>query len=192
AEKTGDLTLANASYQAVVDHNSTLSPYALWHLARLSRAGGDLVHERELLRRLLALAPQSLFDDAATIRLGQSFYEGGDYDSAANSLRVASSAKNLNIAREAAALLGQSLVHAGKQAEARDVFTRLIMQMPDASRPDDFALTAARELDALDKDSPPKTPLSEADHLLRASIYQFNRDFSGARSHYQTLIDSFP
>src|SRR5262249_28553685 len=93
AEKTGDLTLAAASYQSVVARNSPLSPYALWHLASLSRASGDLVHERDFLRRLTTLAPHSLFYDAAVIRLGQSFYEGGDYESAASSLRVATSAK---------------------------------------------------------------------------------------------------
>jgi len=65
------------------------------------------------------------------------------------------------------------------------------MQMPDASRPDDYALTAARELDALDQKNPTQK-LSEADHLLRASIYQFNRDFAGARTHYQAVIDDNP
>ena len=63
------------------------------------------------------------------------------------------------------------------------------MQMPDASRPDDFALEAVRQLDAFDNKSP---TLSEADHLLRASVYQFNRDFAGARVHYQAVIDRFP
>jgi len=62
--------------------------------------------------------------------------------------------------------------------------------MPDASRPDDFALEAARQLDQLEKGSPAN--LSEAEHLLRGSIYQFNRDFAGARFHYQTLIDRYP
>src|SRR4030095_1304714 len=60
--------------------------------------------------------------------------------------------------------------------------------MPDASRPDDFALEAVRQLDALDNRAP---TLSEADHLLRASVYQFNRDFAGARVHYQAVIDRF-
>jgi len=86
--------------------------------------------------------------------------------------------------------MGLALLKAGKQAEARDVFTKLVMQMPDASRPDDFALEAVRQLDVLEKGSP--ATLSEADHLLRASVYQFNRDFAGARFHHQTIIDRFP
>jgi len=61
--------------------------------------------------------------------------------------------------------------------------------MPDASRPDDYALEAVRQIDALDKNSP---LTSEAEHLLFASVYQFNRDFAGARVHYQTLIDRYP
>jgi soluble lytic murein transglycosylase len=84
--------------------------------------------------------------------------------------------------------MGVAYVRAGKTIEARDVFTKLLMQMPDASRPDDFALIAVRELDALDKSA----NLSEQEHLLRASVYQFNRDFAGARVHYQTLIDRYP
>jgi soluble lytic murein transglycosylase len=86
--------------------------------------------------------------------------------------------------------MGSSYLKAGKTAEARDVFTKLVMQMPDASRPDDFALEAVRQLDQLDKVSP--ASLSEAEHLLRASVYQFNRDFAGARFHYQSLIDRYP
>ena len=71
------------------------------------------------------------------------------------------------------------------------MFTKLLMQMPDASRPDDFALTAVRELDSLDK-SAGTAKLSEPEHLIRASVYQFNRDFAAARAHYQTLIDRIP
>ncbi len=86
--------------------------------------------------------------------------------------------------------MGMSYLRVGKAAEARAVFTKLVMQMPDASRPDDFALTAVRQLDLLDKT--PAANLPEAEHLLRASVYQFNRDFAGARVHYQTLIDRYP
>src|SRR6185369_5436087 len=108
---------------------------------------------------------------------------------AANSAKPLTLSKNIAVAREGSALIGLAYVRAGKTTEARDVFTKLLMQMPDASRPDDFALEAVRQLDALDN----KTPtLSEADHLLRASVYQFNRDFAGARLHYQAVVDRFP
>lgn len=188
AEASGDVATATANYQAVVSRNALLKEYALWRLARIARSTGDLVLERERLQRLVATAPNSLLYETAALRLVESFFESGDFAAAASSAKPVASSKNVAVAREAAALMGVAYVRAGKTAEARDVFTKLVMQMPDASRPDDFALLAVRELDALDK----TVNLTEADILLRASVYQFNRDFAGARVHYQTLIDRFP
>lgn len=190
AETAGDIAAATANYQAVISRNSVLRGYALWRLARIARSTGDLVLERERLQRLIATAPNSLLHETAALRLGESFFESSDFNSAANSAKLVTQSKNTAIAREGAALMGLAYVRAGKVAEARDVFTKLVMQMPDASRPDDFALTAVRQLDALEKAAP--VNLSEAEHLLRASVYQFNRDFAGAREHYQTLIDRYP
>src|SRR6185295_3610146 len=150
---------------------------------------GDLMLERERLQQLIAAAPSSLLFDAATLRLSESFFESGDFAAAANSAKPLTLSKNINMAREGASLMGLSLLRAGKTIEARDTFARLVMQMPDASRPDDYALEAVRQLDALDKNSP---LASEAEHLLFASVYQFNRDFAGARVHYQAVIDRFP
>ncbi|HEX7773302.1 MAG TPA: tetratricopeptide repeat protein, partial [Pyrinomonadaceae bacterium] len=188
AERTGDLAGASASYQVIATNDSKLREYALWRLAKLARATGDLVLERERLRQLTATAGSSLLFETATLRLSESFFESGDFVSAANSAKPLTLSKNVNVAREGAALMGLAYVRAEKIQEARDVFTKLLMQMPDASRPDDFALEAVRQLDAFDKNSP---TLSEADHLLRASVYQFNRDFAGARVHYQAIIDRY-
>jgi soluble lytic murein transglycosylase len=190
-EAEGNVSAAAAGYEAVVSRNSILKEYALWRLARIARSTGDLVLERERLQRLIASAPNSLLYETAALRLSESFFESGDFSAAANSAKALASAKSVSIAREAAALMGTAFVRAGKKAEARDTFTKLVMQMPDASRPDDFALTAVRELDALDK-SAGSTNLTEQEHLLRASVYQFNRDFGGARVHYQAVIDRFP
>ena len=189
AERTGDTATALASYQAIVANESKLREYALWRLAKLARATGDLVLERERLQQLVATAPSSLLFEPATLRISESFFESGDFAAAANSAKPLTLSKNIALAREGAALVGLAYVRAGKATEARDVFTKLLMQMPDASRPDDFALEAVRQLDALDNKAP---TLSEADHLLRASVYQFNRDFAGARVHYQAVIDRFP
>ena len=188
AEGNGDIANATAYYQAVVTSNSVLKEYALWRLARIARATGDLPLERERLRQLLATAPSSIFAESAAIRLAQSFFESGDFQAAADSARSLTVAKNATLAREALVLTAESFARAGKNPEAREVFTRLVMQMPDASRPDDFALAAVRKLDSFDKNA----TLTEAEHLLRASVYQFNRDFAGARLHYQTLIDRYP
>ena len=188
AEDKGDIAVAAANYQAIVTSNSVLKEYALWRLARLARATGDLPLERERLRQLLATAPSSLLAETAAMRLSHSFFESGDFQSAADSARTLSVSKNTTLSREALVLAGESLARAGKNTEAREVFTRLVMQMPDASRPDDFALTAVRKLDSFDNNA----TLPEAEHLLRASVYQFNRDFAGARLHYQTLVDRYP
>ena len=145
--------------------------------------------ERESLQQLIAAAPSSLLFDAATLRLTESFFESGDFAASANSAKPLTQSKNISMAREGSALMGLAYLKAGKTTEARDAFARLVMQMPDASRPDDYALEAVRQLDILDKNSPQS---SEAELLLRASVYQFNRDFAGARVHYQAVVDRFP
>jgi len=188
AEKSGDIAKATASYQAVVTRNSVLKEYALWRLARIARSTGDLPLERERLRQLLTTAPASILAETSALRLSRSFFESGDFQSAADSARPLSVSKSTTLSREALLLTAESLARAGKNAESREVFTRLVMQMPDASRPDDFALAAVRKLDSFDNNA----ALPEAEHLLRASVYQFNRDFAGARLHYQMLIDRYP
>ncbi len=188
AESIGDIAKATASYQAVVTRGSILKEYALWRLARIARSTGDLPLERERLRQLLTTAPSSLLAEAAKLRLAESFFESEDFQAAAESARSLSLSKNVTLSREALQLTAESLARAGKNTEAREAWQRLVMQMPDASRPDDFALAAVRKLDSIDNNA----TLSEAEHLLRASVYQFNRDFAGARLHYQTLIDRYP
>lgn len=190
AERTGDIAAATSSYQAIAANDSTLKQYALWRLAKIARSTGDLVLERERLQQLVSTAPASLLYETAALRLSESFFESGDFQAAANSAKTLTLSKNVAVARKGAALMGAAYVKAGKVVEARDVFTKLVMQMPDASRPDDFALDAVRQLDVLDKAS--AANLTEAEHLLRASVYHFNRDFAGARFHYQAVVDRFP
>src|SRR6185503_13019278 len=129
AERTGDLTTATASYQTIAANNSKLREYALWRLAKFARATGDLVLERERLQQLTAIAPSSLLFEAATLRLSESFFESGDFQGAAGSARPLTLSKNVNIARESAALMALALTRAGKVAEARDAYTKLVMQM---------------------------------------------------------------
>lgn len=194
AENTGNFATASREYEAVVTNNGLLSGYASWHLARLARSTGDLVLEREHLRRLVSLGQDTLLYDTANLRLVESYFESGDYAATVTAAtRFLTTARKPGLARETSLLMGQAYLREGKYTEARDTFNQLVMKMPDASRPDDFALAAVRELDELTKRTDiPVVPLAEADHLLRASIYQFNRDFSGARLHYQAVIDGNP
>ena len=98
--------------------------------------------------------------------------------------------------RENLVLLGESYLQTGKQPQAKEIFNRLITELPNASQPDDFALAAAKGSDLIDggaenfgKTAP---ELSESEHLKRAEIYQFNRDFENARRHYEAIIKNHP
>lgn len=197
SERRGDMATAAASFQAVVARNSLLSQYALWHLAQFARSIGNLTLEREQLRQLILTSPSSLLREAATARLGESFFESGDYNSAIQTLRPHSDAKGAAAKREALALVGQAYLRAGQETAARDVFNSLVAQTPDASRPDDYALAGVRGLDTLDSGSleaaQKQAPqLSETEHQRRAAVYTFNRDFAGARRHYLAIVERYP
>jgi soluble lytic murein transglycosylase len=217
-EKTGDQSAAIAAYQGAVKRNSILSEYALWHLSSLMRAGGNLVLERLYLKQLLTSAPDSLLSEVAQLRLAESYFESKDFPAAINVLQKAkltpaenvlpllrstpgadSAAGNLigndSRAREALLLLGRTYLSSGQTGKAREIFNRLSNELPDPASPDDLALAAVRSLDELDggsQNAGSTIDLSEPEHLRRAGIYQFNRDFSAARVHYNALIEHFP
>jgi soluble lytic murein transglycosylase len=204
-EKTGDTAGAAAGFQAVVKRNSVLSDYALWHLSAQTQAQGDLAVERLYLRQIIFLFPDSLVSEAAQMRLGESYFESQDFPPAITALKEArlfpsgpatspspltgALTGNDSRTREALILLGQAYAHNRQTAEARQIFERLCGDLPNPAMPDDHALAAARGLDALDGKS---AQLDEATHLKRAAIYQFNRDFTGAREHYKALVKDFP
>ncbi|HYO91176.1 MAG TPA: tetratricopeptide repeat protein, partial [Pyrinomonadaceae bacterium] len=194
SERRGDASGAAAAYQKIVARNSLLTEYALWHLSQIARSTGNLVLEREQLRQLLVTAPASLLREAAEARLAESFFESGDYNSAIQLLRPrASDANNRTTAREALSLIGQAYLNSRQQDAAREVFNKLVADMPDASRPDDYALAAVRGLDVLDGGGENRAPqLSESEHMRRAFIYNFNRDFSAARRHYLAIAERYP
>jgi soluble lytic murein transglycosylase len=197
SERQGDMATAAVGFQAVADRHSLLSQYALWHLAQFARSTGNLTLEREQLRQLILTSNASLLRDAAFARLGESFFESGDYAAAISALRPQGDARGSNSAREALALVGQAYLRSKQEAPAREIFNSLISQTPDAARPDDYALAGVRGLDALDGGSPEAAQkqapqLSESEHLRRAAIYTFNRDFAGARLHYQAIVERYP
>ncbi|MBV9210913.1 MAG: tetratricopeptide repeat protein, partial [Acidobacteria bacterium] len=197
SERSGDRASAAVNYQRVVARNALLSQYALWHLAQFARMTGNLTLEREQLRMLLVNAPESLLRDAASARLAESLFESGDYAAAIYELKQRSQSKVGQTAREAQALLGQAYLRANQPELARETFNNLIKQLADASRPDDFALAATRGLDVLDSGSEEAAArsapqLAEAEHLRRAQIYHFNRDFARARLHYAAIVERYP
>jgi soluble lytic murein transglycosylase len=189
SDRRGDQSAAAANYLSVINRGSLLRGYALWHLSQFARSTGDLVLERERLRQLLASGPGNRLFEAATMRLARSFFESADYAAAVQALRALTESGNASTARAALALTGEAYLRSDKRMEAAAVFSKLLTQMPDPTRPDDFALAAVRGLDALDAVSAKEATLAETDHLLRASVEQFNRDFDGARSHYLAVIE---
>lgn len=196
SERRGDRATAANAYQAVLARNSQLSQYALWHLAQFARSTGNLLLEREQLRQLIIITPASLLREAAIARLGESFLESGDYASAIATLSPRAAARGTATSREAMALVGQAKLRSGQTQAARETFNSLITQLPDPARPDDYALAAVRGLDELDSGSPEAAQkqapqLAETEHLRRAGIYNFNRDFSGARRHYLALVERY-
>ena len=206
AEKQGDFAGATANYEAVAWRNSILSEYALWHLSQIFRASGNLLMERVYLQKIIATAPASLLTKAINQRLPRSFFDSQDYDATirllnnptnGNQPSAASSQQTTTIqSREKSVLLGQAYFKSGKTNEARDVFTRLITDLPNAGQPDDFALTALKTLDEMtfgaEMSAAKLPPLNDYELLRRAQIYQFNRDFPHSRFYFQAIIEKYP
>jgi soluble lytic murein transglycosylase len=215
-EKQGDFAAATANYQAVARRNSILSEYAVWHLSEIFRASGNLFLERIYLHKLLTLAPESLLTGAANARLTRSYFESKDYNTVINRLSAVGSkqpdtnnkkdeqrttneeqrTKDEGLNREKLVLLGQAYLQTNRLDEAREIFTKLVTDLPNVAQPDDYALAGAKALDelAVGKDNFGKipTPLADTEHFRRAQIYQFNRNFSLARLHYQAIIEKHP
>lgn len=205
-EKSGDGAAAIAQYQAVVKRGSTLKPYALFHLAAIARASGNLVLERTYLEELAAFFPDSLVAGTARNRIARSLFESGDHERALRAFEAlaggaapprsgAPRADNA-VARENRLFLARCLVFSGNPGAARDNFLGLIKTLANPAQPDDIALAAAKELDGIDlgtQAANAKAPsLTDHEHLQRASIYQFNRDFTDSRLHYAAIIENHP
>ncbi len=208
SEQNDDIAAAIGRYQAVVAHDSVLREYALFHLAGIARSTGNLVLERIYLQELTSFSPSSLLADAAENRMARSWFESGNYDLAMRALesliakappaKPAAGKRETEspIARENRLLLARSYLQTGNAAGARDNFSKLLSMLANPAQPDDFALAAAKGLDTLDVE-PGKLGksapiLSDHEHLRRASIYQFNRDFADARLHYSAIINNHP
>jgi len=212
AEKKGDYAAAMANYQSVAGRNSVLKEYALWHLSQIARSSGNLMLERSFLQEISTFVPESLLISAVKNRLAQSYFESKNYNTAiqllSNQLSAVGSQSKENPAvgsqpksenaqmRENLVLLAQAYLQSGKTAQARETFAKLITNLPNPAQPDDFALAGAKGLDALEvvaENAGKIAPsLSDYEHLRRAQIYGFNRDFAAARIHYRAIVENHP
>ncbi|MFT3742711.1 MAG: transglycosylase SLT domain-containing protein [Pyrinomonadaceae bacterium] len=198
AESNGDLALAMTSFRSVADRNSPLKPYALKHLAQIARSTGNLLLERIYLNEIQMFAPETLAAKAAVYRLARNSFESGNYLGTISIIGgiSATTAKNPSPStdREMKGLLAEAYFRSGQTQQARDAFASLLDSVPNAAQPDDIALLAVRDLDAIDGgERGKKAPsLAEAEHFRRAGVYQFNREFADARLHYEAMIATYP
>src|SRR6476661_3889835 len=77
-QDSGDTAGAMPYFESVRRRNSSLKSYALWHLAALARASGNLFLERLYLSEFAVPGTDCLCADAARTRLAESFLESGD------------------------------------------------------------------------------------------------------------------
>ncbi len=205
AESDGQLAVAMANYQSVKSRNSALSAYALGHMAQIARSTGNLMLERIYLQEILLFFMDSLLAGSAYDRMARNSFEKGNYRETIRILttlpplisdRLSAKTAGNTYSREMQALLGKAYLNIGQTGPAHDIFAGLIDHLPNPAQPDDVAQTAANALDLMDGGADnfgKKAPdIAEAEHLRRASIYQFNRDFANAKLHYEAIIAAFP
>ena len=183
-ERRGARSEASALYLGLLNRNSILNQYALWHLAILAKQSEDLALERQYIMRLLVSYPSSALAARARERLIDSYFESGDYRATIALLKPLALATGVK-GRSAMARLGEAYAKSGDAESARAVFGQLV----GASR-DDYALSAAAGLDALERTA--RTKPSEFDALRRARIYLFNRHWPEARAHLMDIVQRFP
>lgn len=183
-ERRGNAKEAAAAYQKVVNRKAIFTGYALGHLAELARAAGDAKGEQNYLSQLLAKSPTQLNAEAARKRLGTSYFQAGNYAQAISTLQPISGLSG-SLARESTARIGEAQLAMKQTATAKATFESLLN-----GGKDDASLRAVLGLDRIDAEA--KTTLSEAEHLRRARILQFNRAFAEARPHWLAVINGTP
>lgn len=195
-QNSGDHAKAAAQFQAVRARGSILREYATWHLAELARASGNLPMERVLLLELLADRPDSLLADAARKRIAQSHFESKNYDAVLTSVSAMPGRSTANPPREIVLLRGRALLYSGDKENARAQFESVIATAANPAQPDDLALEAVKAIDLIEVGShrfgKEVAKLSDYDHLKRAQVYQFNRDFADARLHFLAIVNNHP
>ena len=183
-DRRGARAEASTLYLGLLNRSSNLAQYALWRLALIARASGDLALERQYVTRLLAVYPSSVLVTSARNRLIDSHLESGDYRAAIALLRPIASTSGVR-GRSAMARLGEAYSKTGDAQSARTMFNQLV-----AGSRDDYALAASLGLDDLERASGIKP--NEFDALRRARIYLFNRHWAEARARFLDVVERFP
>ncbi|HMT08923.1 MAG TPA: transglycosylase SLT domain-containing protein [Pyrinomonadaceae bacterium] len=196
AERSGKTSLAVENYSSVISRNSILKAYALFHLSQCFRSMGNLMMERIYLERILTESPGSLLTSVARSRLARSSYESESFGAVisqllgntARSVSVDNSPRGVGYWRDDQVLLGEVRMRQARTSEARTIFADIVASSPNADQPDDAARAAVRGLDILDGFVVGGSiAFAEPEHLSRAKVYQFNRDFRSAKAHFEAV-----
>lgn len=179
-EQRGAHAEALALFQNVVARNSPLAGYALWHQAEIARANRKLSEEQTALQKLIAQFPDYLGRARAIQRLSESQFQSGNYQAVITTLRT------LGPRRDSLPKQGEAQAALRQLDAARASFTAALA----GNSTDDTALRAILNLDKLDATQ--GVQLSEAEHLRRARVLQFNRYFAEARAHWLAVVNQFP
>ncbi|MGQ9896757.1 MAG: transglycosylase SLT domain-containing protein [Acidobacteriota bacterium] len=183
--RAGDLARARALYEQVMQRpgGQIFAPYCLKYLAELARReaqSGNRLAIQDEQRRLVELTQRFGTHPAAhgaRLRLAESYATAGQLDRAVALYRQLAPQR-----REYEARLGVLLRQAGQEAEARQLFQRLL-----AAGKDDAALLAVEQLDAKGE-----TDLPPDKRLARARLYLANRHAEGATRHFRALVEHIP
>jgi soluble lytic murein transglycosylase len=180
-EERGAVTEAKPLFLRVVNRNSPLAGYALWHLAEIARASGAAGEEQKMLQKFLSQYSDHLLHERANQRLGDSYFKSGQYQNAINTLRASAGPR-----RDVMAQIGEAQLALKQTAAAKQTFDSVLAN----GSMDDASLRACAGLDKIDEAA--SNLVSEADRLRRARTYQFNRYFVDARKHWLALLRDFP
>lgn len=201
AEKDGRPGLAMSSYHSVVSRDSDLRAHALARMSGIARSTGNLALERIYLNEILVFSPKSALTGGVVYRLARNSFESGNYGETIRILNAGTGIANraspgsgtTTLRRENQRLLGHAYLLGGQMERAREIFLSLLDSVPNPAQPDDVSLAAAMSLDLIGGGSDKTVPnLAEHEHLRRANIYQFNREFRSARLHFESLIANYP
>lgn len=172
---------ANQFLQSVVARNSPLASYALMHQAEIARGSGNSNEEQRLLQKLTAQYSDFLQRDRAVQRLGESYFENKLYQNVIGLLKGSAVSRRENLA-----MIGEAQLASRQIEAARASFESALA----GNSMDDTALRAARGLNRINEAA--NATLTEAEHLRRARIFQFNRYFAEARKHWLAIVTYFP
>jgi soluble lytic murein transglycosylase len=172
---------AGTFFLRVVNRNSPLAGYALWHLAEIARDRGAYPEEQKLLGKFVSQSGDHLLRDRAIERLADSYFKTGHYHYAIDTLQLLPRSRRVALAK-----IGEAQLAMRRTEEARRTFEAALAN----GSLDDASLRACAGLDRIDAAT--GTVLTEAEALRRASVYQFNRSFTEARRHYLILLNNFP